>query len=226
MSSLVPLGARLQGHRLLRCATTNEKATTSSYHGLSGNYLHLYHMILDRRLRSSLLSLSCRSCESKGCAATATASRCLQKKSSRGSDNFEDSKSHHIQSPSLVAVAIAIFLVCYEGPATALEVRMEPANALSLPTWAVHVSSVLEWVTAMVLFWRLAEASGNERWKGMTWGMMPLLGGALSACTYHFFYNSPDLDFLVVLQAALTVVGNFTLWLAAYRLFTGAQKAT
>lgn len=41
---------------------------------------------------------------------------------------------------------------------------------------------------------------GNERWKGMTWGMMPLLGGALSACTYHFFYNSPDLDFLVVLQ--------------------------
>lgn len=43
---------------------------------------------------------------------------------------------------------------------------------------------------------------GNERWKGMTWGMMPLLGGALSACTYHFFYNSPDLDFLVVLQVS------------------------
>jgi hypothetical protein len=43
-------------------------------------------------------------------------------------------------------------------------------------------------------------AAGNEKWKGMTWGMMPLLGGALSACTYHFFYNPPELDNLVVLQ--------------------------
>ena len=30
--------------------------------------------------------------------------------------------------------------------------------------------------------------------------MMPLLGGAMAACTYHFFYNSPSLDSLVALQ--------------------------
>ena len=30
--------------------------------------------------------------------------------------------------------------------------------------------------------------------------MVPLLGGAFSACTYHFFYNSPQLDALVALQ--------------------------
>lgn len=30
--------------------------------------------------------------------------------------------------------------------------------------------------------------------------MMPLFGGALTACTYHFFYNSPSLDALVALQ--------------------------
>ena len=30
--------------------------------------------------------------------------------------------------------------------------------------------------------------------------MMPLLGGAMAACTYHFFYNSPTLDALVALQ--------------------------
>jgi len=30
--------------------------------------------------------------------------------------------------------------------------------------------------------------------------MMPLFGGALAACTYHFFYNSPTLDALVALQ--------------------------
>ena len=33
--------------------------------------------------------------------------------------------------------------------------------------------------------------------------MMPLFGGALTACTYHFFYNSPSLDALVALQVRL-----------------------
>jgi hypothetical protein len=37
------------------------------------------------------------------------------------------------------------------GPALALHVHTEPSNALSLPTWAVHTSSVLEWMTAMFL---------------------------------------------------------------------------
>ncbi len=46
-----------------------------------------------------------------------------------------------------------------------------------------------------------AQVSGNPRWKGMTWGMLPALGSAMSACTWHFFYNSPDLEFLVALQA-------------------------
>lgn len=44
----------------------------------------------------------------------------------------------------------------------------------------------------------------------------------------HFFYNSPELEWLVVLQAGLTVVGNCTCWLAAYRLWEAAvaEKAT
>lgn len=33
--------------------------------------------------------------------------------------------------------------------------------------------------------------------------MMPLLAGALCACTHHFFYNSPDLDVLVALQVCM-----------------------
>ena len=69
----------------------------------------------------------------------------------------------------------------------------------------------------------LGLVAGNQRWKGMTWRMMPHLAGALAACTYHFFYNSPDMDFMVVIQAALTVIGNATLWWAAYRIFVDAQ---
>ncbi|XWS61885.1 hypothetical protein CRYUN_Cryun07bG0162900 [Craigia yunnanensis] len=82
----------------------------------------------------------------------------------------------------------------------------EPANALSLPTWAIHVSSVVEWITAMALVWQYGEKSGFESWKGLPWGMVPLLGGAFCACTWHFFYNSESLEVLVALQAALTVI--------------------
>ncbi|KAA8522304.1 hypothetical protein F0562_012977 [Nyssa sinensis] len=102
------------------------------------------------------------------------------------------------------------------GPASAAELPVmgyflqlnEPANALSLPTWAIHVSSVVEWISAMALVWQYGEKSGYESWKGLSWGMVPLLGGAFCACTWHFFYNSEALEVLVALQAALTVIGD------------------
>lgn len=30
----------------------------------------------------------------------------------------------------------------------------EPSNALSFPTWMVHVSSLIEWLAAMTYVWR------------------------------------------------------------------------
>lgn len=38
-------------------------------------------------------------------------------------------------------------------------------NALSIPTWAVHFSSVFEFVFAMNLIWQYAAVTGNEKWK-------------------------------------------------------------
>ena len=94
----------------------------------------------------------------------------------------------------------------------------EPTNALSIPTWMVHSSSLLEWLLAMKLIWEHAETSGNPRWKGMTWAMIPSHTSGICACTYHFFYNAPVLTWIVSLQAGLTVVGNLCLALAAYRI--------
>lgn len=94
----------------------------------------------------------------------------------------------------------------------------EPINALSIPTWAIHFSSVFEWIFAMSVIWNFAEVTENPKWKGMTWGMLPLHASGLAACTYHFFYNNPNLQFLVSLQAGLTLLGNITLAIAAYRL--------
>ncbi|KAL7577888.1 hypothetical protein ACA910_007527 [Epithemia clementina (nom. ined.)] len=94
----------------------------------------------------------------------------------------------------------------------------EPVNALSIPTWLIHFSSVLEYWIAMGLAWQFASVTGNERWKGLTWGMLPLHASGICACTYHFFYNAPNLQFLVTAQAGLTLLGNLTLLWAAYRI--------
>ena len=32
--------------------------------------------------------------------------------------------------------------------------------------------------------------------------MLPSLGSAMCACTWHFFYNAPDLELLVALQVS------------------------
>ena len=94
----------------------------------------------------------------------------------------------------------------------------EPENALSLPTWVIHVSSLLEWLVAMGLVWRIGLVTGNPRWQGLTWAMIPSHASGVAACAYHVFYNAPDLQSVVLLQAALTFLGNATLALAAYRL--------
>ncbi|XP_057510359.1 uncharacterized protein LOC130792812 isoform X1 [Actinidia eriantha] len=80
----------------------------------------------------------------------------------------------------LLGAGCALTLV---GPAYASEFPLlgsslplnEPSNALSLTTWIIHVSSVVEWIfvylkriTAMALVWQYGEESGNESWKGLS----------------------------------------------------------
>lgn len=94
----------------------------------------------------------------------------------------------------------------------------EPVNALSIPTWAIHFSSVFEWLFAMNLVWKYSEVTGNEKWKGLTWSMILLNLSGLCACTYHFFYNPSELQFLVSTQAGTTLLGNICLAFAAFRI--------
>ncbi|KAK3265745.1 hypothetical protein CYMTET_25601 [Cymbomonas tetramitiformis] len=129
----------------------------------------------------------------------------------------------------VVAAGVASALIGLQGEAQAAELaetaalwfgqHSEPSNALSLPTWTIHISSLVEWLVAMGLVWKYAEVSGNPRWKGLTWGMVPGHTSGICACTFHFFYNSPALNSVVALQALLTVVGNITLAVAAWRIY-------
>lgn len=90
-----------------------------------------------------------------------------------------------------------------------------PPNALSVPTWGVHVFSLVEWLVAMGLVWSYAETSANKGWRALTWGMLPLHASGVCACAQHFFFNAADLEWLVAAQGALTFVGNAGMCAAA-----------
>ena len=99
----------------------------------------------------------------------------------------------------------------------------EPANALSGPTWAVHVGGIVAWVGAMGAAWRLADADadagpGRREFRGLAAAMAPLMAAGLCACVWHLFYNDRRLEGLLLLQAALTAAGNGALAVAAYRI--------
>jgi hypothetical protein len=102
--------------------------------------------------------------------------------------------------------------------------HIEPANALSLPTWVIHVSSLVEWLIAMGLAWEYAEVVKRPAWKGLTWGMVPCHASGIAACTFHLFYNAPALNSVVAMQALLTVIGNSTCAFAAYRIFKEGES--
>jgi len=147
-----------------------------------------------------------------------------------GTPGYKDAPMTELLSSPLATVGalagtIAVAAHVLPGDMLALSAaHPEPANALSFPTWMVHTSSLIEWLTAMGLVWRYAQVSGNPRWKGLTWGMLPFHSSGLCACTYHVLYNAAPVGGLVALQAGLTVVGDMTCWYAAYRIFEYARE--
>jgi hypothetical protein len=54
--------------------------------------------------------------------------------------------------------------------------------------------------------------------------MVPALGSAMAACTWHLFDNPDDMRGLVVFQAALTTLGNAALALAAWNLLRQQRR--
>lgn len=89
-------------------------------------------------------------------------------------------------------------------------------QALSIPTWIIHISSVIEWMGAIAVIATYAEITGKKYWRFLAWAMLPALVSAMCACTWHFFDNQESLEWLVTIQAATTVLGNCTLCAAAW----------
>jgi hypothetical protein len=102
------------------------------------------------------------------------------------------------------------------------------ANALSVPTWGVHIFSLVEWLLAMGLVWNYAERDkGDDKgWRTLTWGMLPLHASGICACTQHFFGNPASLDWLVAAQGAFTMMGNVGMCVAAGELAQNSARET
>lgn len=98
-------------------------------------------------------------------------------------------------------------------------------HALSLPTWIIHISSVIEWIAAIWLIWTYGEITGNRWWWALSFAMLPALVSAMCAITWHFFDNAESLEWLVTIQAAMTVVGNFTLCAAAWWIWRSSRQS-
>jgi len=97
-------------------------------------------------------------------------------------------------------------------------------HVLSIPTWMIHISSVVEWIIAIWLIWTFAAVTRNPSWRSLSFGMLPSLISAMCACTWHFYDNAPELSWLVTLQAAMTLIGNITLCMAAWWIWRGSLK--
>jgi hypothetical protein len=106
------------------------------------------------------------------------------------------------------------------GLSTYIAITPEPQclHALSLPTWWIHIASVLEWAAAMVAVQRFGRQRHEPQWQWLSLAMLPALVSAMAACTWHLFDNNAELQGLVVFQATLTALGNAALALATWNL--------
>ena len=91
-------------------------------------------------------------------------------------------------------------------------------HALSLPTWWIHITSVIEWVLAMLAIQRWGRDRSESDWTWLSLAMLPALVSAMAACTWHLFDNAAALKGLVTLQAGTTLIGNACMALAAWVL--------
>ena len=129
-----------------------------------GAHLAAQHQPRHSRVTQPRLPAGCSSKRSMSvCRSRADGDAELRQQSERNAAaNNEPRLSNDAAAAVFTMVAIAA-LLSHGSPAEAagLLVREEPANALSLPTWAIHVSSVIEWIAAMGLVWRYAEVTGE-----------------------------------------------------------------
>ena len=96
-------------------------------------------------------------------------------------------------------------------------------HELSFGTWLIHISSVIEWIFAILIINKISSYKKYNLFFWLSLAMVPNLIGAMCAISWHIYDNQENLDGLVSLQGILTLIGNSTLALAAMIIFKGKE---
>ena len=92
-------------------------------------------------------------------------------------------------------------------------------HELSFGTWLIHISSVIEWISAIFVIYKISTFKNYNLFYWFSFAMVPNLIGAMCAITWHIYDNQDALYGLVTLQGIFTFIGNSTLALAAIKIF-------
>ena len=96
-------------------------------------------------------------------------------------------------------------------------------HELSFGTWLIHISSVIEWIFAILVINNISKYKKYSLFFWLSLAMVPNLIGAMCAITWHIFDNQENLYGLVSLQGIFTFIGNLSLSLAAFKIFRGQE---
>ena len=96
-------------------------------------------------------------------------------------------------------------------------------HELSFGTWLIHISSVIEWIFAIIVVKKISIYKKYNLFFWLSLAMVPNLIGAMCAITWHIYDNQENLYGLVSLQGIFTFIGNSTLALASIKIFRGKE---
>ena len=96
-------------------------------------------------------------------------------------------------------------------------------HELSLITWIIHISSVIEWIYAIFIINKISNYKNLRIFYWLSLSMIPNLIGAMCAITWHIFDNQTALYGLVTLQGIFTFIGNSTLAMATFAIYKRSE---
>ena len=96
-------------------------------------------------------------------------------------------------------------------------------HELSFGTWLIHISSVIEWIMAIFVIYKISTINKYSLFYWLSIAMVPNLIGAMCAITWHIYDNQETLYGLVTLQGIFTFIGNSTLALSAFNIFKKSE---
>ena len=97
-------------------------------------------------------------------------------------------------------------------------------HVLSFGTWLIHITSVVEWIFAIFIIYKISTFEKYNLYYWFSIAMIPNLIGAMCAITWHIFDNQEALYGLVTLQGIFTFLGNSALALVTISISKNSEK--